>query len=130
MEVLAVAKGLTLRCEPCATVPWRLVGDPVRLRQVLVNLIGNAIKFTEQGAVEVTLHADVRAADGVVDLRFAVRDSGIGIPEEKLKMIFEPFRQADGSTSRRYGGTRLGLAICGRLGDLRSEEHTAELQSH
>jgi CheY-like chemotaxis protein len=118
MEVLAQSKGLDLRWR--AGDHPRLLGDPVRLRQVLVNLIGNAIKFTEKGTVEVEMSAPSPLLDGFdrIELQFTVRDSGIGIPEEKQKLIFEPFRQADGSTSRRYGGTGLGLAICARLVDL------------
>jgi PAS domain S-box-containing protein len=104
-------------------VPPRLVGDPMRLQQVLLNLVGNAIKFTEQG--EVVLSIDVAAADGDgVALAFAVRDTGIGIAPEQQARMFEAFSQADSSTSRKYGGTGLGLAISRRLvelmgGDLR-----------
>jgi signal transduction histidine kinase/ligand-binding sensor domain-containing protein/CheY-like chemotaxis protein len=118
MEVLAQNKSLalTFTCDDC--VPSRLVGDPVRLRQLLINLVGNAIKFTGHGGVEAGMSATVHATGHDVELQVTVRDSGIGIPEEKQKMIFEPFRQADGSTSRRYGGTGLGLAICARLVEL------------
>ncbi len=88
-------------------------GDPVRLRQVLINLVGNAVKFTAHGAIDVTVS---RQREGTI--RFEVRDSGIGIPVEKLQTIFEPFTQADGSHSRQYGGTGLGLTITRRLVDL------------
>jgi PAS domain S-box-containing protein len=104
-------------------VPRRLVGDPMRLQQVLLNLVGNAIKFTEQG--EVVLSIEVGATDGDgVELAFAVRDTGIGIALEQQARMFEAFSQADSSTSRKYGGTGLGLAISRRLvelmgGDLR-----------
>ncbi len=94
-----------------------LRGDPHRLRQVLVNLISNAIKFTETG--EVVLSAEINDhAEGLTSVRFLVRDSGIGIPSEKLKLIFESFTQADGSTTRQYGGTGLGLTICKQLVEL------------
>jgi signal transduction histidine kinase/CheY-like chemotaxis protein len=118
MEVLAQHKTLTLGLSGTASSP-RLVGDPVRLRQVLVNLIGNAIKFTERGTVDVEMALTAPAgADGEVEMQITVRDTGIGIAEQKQRVIFEPFRQADGSTSRRYGGTGLGLAICARLVEL------------
>jgi len=120
MEVLALNKGLALSCRVAPEAPARLVGDPGRLRQILINLVGNAIKFTCQGSVEVEALVNSAAADAGfpgagVELRVAVRDTGIGIPLDKQELIFEPFRQADGSTSRRYGGTGLGLAICARL---------------
>jgi two-component system CheB/CheR fusion protein len=95
-------------------VPERVVGDPGRLRQVLVNLVGNAVKFTERGTVTVEVDRVDDGADGI-ELHALVRDTGIGIPAEKLAMIFEAFTQADSSMSRRYGGTGLGLAITGRL---------------
>ena len=112
MEVLAVNRGLGMECAIGDEVPRRVVGDPVRLRQVLINLIGNAVKFTERGGVKAELAA---SGEGAIELRFAVRDSGVGIPADKQELIFEPFRQADGSTSRRFGGTGLGLAISARL---------------
>jgi signal transduction histidine kinase/ligand-binding sensor domain-containing protein/ActR/RegA family two-component response regulator len=96
-------------------VPARLVGDPDRLRQILLNLLGNAIKFTDEGGISVSVRRRLAAdADGVT-LLFAVRDSGVGIPKDKQDVIFDAFRQADGSTTRKYGGTGLGLAICSRL---------------
>jgi len=98
-------------------VPDGLVGDSDRLRQILLNLVGNAIKFTDQGGISLSVRrqAPVAAdADGVT-LHFEVRDSGVGIPADKQGVIFDAFRQADGSTTRKYGGTGLGLAICSRL---------------
>lgn len=103
-------------------VPWRVRGDPVRLRQVLFNLVGNAIKFTERGHVRVELRTLLRAGRCV--LVFRVEDTGIGLTAEAVHRLFNPFVQADGTTTRRYGGTGLGLAICKRLvnamgGDIR-----------
>jgi two-component system, sensor histidine kinase and response regulator len=98
-------------------VPDRLVGDPGRLRQVAINLVGNAIKFTDKG--EVVLRVEPEAvADSTVSLHFAISDTGSGIPAEKLQTIFEPFTQADGSATRRHGGTGLGLTISARLVEL------------
>ena len=98
-------------------VPLFLKGDAVRLRQIITNLVGNAVKFTHEGSV--TLHIRKETEDKhSVSLRFQVSDSGIGIADDKLVQIFEPFTQADGSTTRRYGGTGLGLAICKRLAQL------------
>ena len=94
-----------------------LIGDPLRLRQVLINLVGNAIKFTEQGEVVLTVENDPEA-DQPGALRFIVRDTGIGIAAEKLETIFESFTQADSSTTRKYGGSGLGLAIVRRLVEL------------
>ena len=107
-------KGLELVCSVQADVPETVVGDPARLRQIAVNLIGNAIKFTERGAV--ALEASVETADDRrTTLHFVVRDSGVGIPPDKHRAIFGAFAQADASTTRRYGGTGLGLTISARL---------------
>jgi two-component system, sensor histidine kinase and response regulator len=95
-----------------SNIPEFVLGDPFRLRQILTNLVGNAVKFTENGRVLVVLQTDP-GAEGL--LRFEVHDTGIGIPADKLDSLFEPFSQADSSTSRRYGGTGLGLAIVDRL---------------
>jgi two-component system sensor histidine kinase/response regulator len=95
-------------------VPERVIGDATRLRQVLVNLVGNAIKFTQEGEVVVQLKVQEQSGERVI-LHFRVRDTGIGIPKDKQAMIFEAFTQADSSTTRNYGGTGLGLAITTRL---------------
>jgi CheY-like chemotaxis protein len=96
------------------SMPRMVVGDPTRLRQILVNLLNNAVKFTERG--EVVLSVEARAGgDGRHEVHFAVRDTGIGIPADRIEEIFESFSQADASTSRRFGGTGLGLAISRRL---------------
>lgn len=110
----AAAKNLRLESQCDAELPEAIETDPTRLRQVLVNLIGNAVKFTEQGAVRVeTTWTGPRTAPGRVE--FSIRDTGIGMTPQELGRLFQPFSQADGSTSRRYGGTGLGLAICRRL---------------
>ena len=94
----------------------RLVGDEMRLRQILLNLGGNAIKFTASGSVRVRARAsEAEDGSGDVVLQVEVADTGIGIPKERQAAIFEPFVQADGSSTRRYGGTGLGLTICARL---------------
>ncbi len=113
----AEAKGLALLYRVAPEVPDELVGDPGRLRQVLINLVGNAIKFTRHGEVfvDVTLPLDQAEA---VTLNVRVADTGIGIPSEKQKAVFEAFEQADASTTRKYGGTGLGLAISRRLVEL------------
>ncbi|WP_313953197.1 response regulator [Accumulibacter sp.] len=112
--VMAHKKGLEVIVSVAQDVPNRVIGDPVRLRQVLANLLGNAIKFTDRGEIEVSVSVEERAAGSVV-LRFAVCDSGIGIPVDRQRAIFEAFSQADDSTTRRFGGTGLGLAICRHL---------------
>ena len=92
----------------------RLVGDAIRIRQVLINLIGNAIKFTERGGITVRVECKEKTAEQA-SLVLAVRDTGIGIPADKLDLVFEKFTQADGSMTRRYGGTGLGLTIVKQL---------------
>ncbi len=114
MAVTAYRKGLELVVDLPPEVPQRVVGDPVRLRQVITNLMGNAIKFTEQGSVQLAVQLDRHEGEAVC-LRFSVKDTGIGVPPEKQKAIFDAFSQADASMTRRYGGTGLGLAICARL---------------
>ena len=114
LSVAAEEKKLTLEISFSDNVPDRVVGDPDRLRQVLLNLIGNAIKFTSSGGVSIRIDVE-EENENEAALRFAVRDTGIGIPADKQELIFEAFRQADGSTTRKYGGTGLGLAICVRL---------------
>ena len=114
-------KGILLRVERDPRLPTRLRADGHRLRQVLVNLLGNAVKFTDQGGVELLVELvgpEDRGQESPVRLRFAVRDSGIGIPASRLDAVFEKFTQADGSTTRRFGGTGLGLAICRQLVEL------------
>jgi two-component system sensor histidine kinase/response regulator len=110
----ADAKRLELACHIHPDVPDALVGDPNRLRQVIVNLVGNAIKFTEQGEVVLDVQCPIKTGGGV-ELHFAVRDTGIGIAPEKRTSIFEAFEQADASMTRKFGGTGLGLAISSRL---------------
>jgi signal transduction histidine kinase/CheY-like chemotaxis protein/HPt (histidine-containing phosphotransfer) domain-containing protein len=111
------AKGLEIACHVRPDVPDHLIGDPGRLRQVIVNLVGNAIKFTHAGEVVVHVGARERQADHVV-LEFTIRDTGIGIPQDKQARMFEAFEQADTSTTREYGGTGLGLAIAKQLVEL------------
>jgi len=107
-------KGLKVSCEVAPDVPEALLGDPGRIRQILVNIVGNAIKFTEQGGVFVSVNEECHDG-GVTSLHFAVKDTGVGIPSDKQETIFEAFSQADGSMARKYGGTGLGLAICAKL---------------
>jgi PAS domain S-box-containing protein len=118
LTVPARDKGLSLKVEVDKVVPPRLLGDPIRLGQVITNLAGNGVKFTERGAVTIGVE-NAGSADHpggpAVSLRFFVRDSGIGIAPAQLERIFEPFTQADGSTTRRFGGTGLGLTISRQL---------------
>ncbi|QCO10672.1 response regulator (plasmid) [Azospirillum brasilense] len=112
----AEEKGLALRLEVAPDVPTALLGDPLRLGQVLLNLVNNAVKFTESGSVVLGVAAAPRGPeDTETELRFAVRDTGIGMTAEQVARLFQPFAQADSSTTRRYGGTGLGLAISRRL---------------
>lgn len=110
-------KGIVARMEVVADKPLYVKADPMRLRQILLNLIGNAIKFTHQGEVVARVKL-LSATEESLALRFEVQDTGIGIPQEKLDSVFEPFRQVDGSAKRKYGGTGLGLAICKKLVEL------------
>ena len=114
LALKAHEKDLELLCNVHSDVPEYVVGDVTRLRQVLVNLLGNAVKFTEYGEVELEVRLASQERDQV-GLHFTVRDTGIGIPKEKQKLIFEAFTQVDGSTTRKYGGTGLGLTISTRL---------------
>ncbi len=114
LGVRAQEKGLELNCRVEPEVPETMVGDPTRLRQIIVNLVGNAIKFTEHGEVTLDIRQESREPERSV-LHFSVTDTGIGIPAGKQATIFEAFTQADGSTSRRFGGSGLGLTISRRL---------------
>ncbi len=111
-------KGLALTADVDPGVPDALCGDEVRLRQVLLNLLGNAVKFTEQGSVALAVDAAPEEGGSRVAVRFEVRDTGIGIPEDRVRAIFEPFEQGDTGTTRRFGGTGLGLSISRRLVEL------------
>ncbi|MBL9209400.1 MAG: response regulator [Opitutaceae bacterium] len=117
----ASAKGLELVMHIDPEVPARVRGDPVRLRQVILNLVGNAIKFTSEGEVVLHVSPDGRR-DGRHVLRFSITDTGVGVPPAVQVNLFQPFVQADSSTTRRFGGTGLGLAICKRLAELMSGE--------
>jgi PAS domain S-box-containing protein len=117
LEVKAKEKDLDLVCTIDEAVPPILIGDTIRLRQVLLNLVGNAIKFTPGGSVEVEVTTDQQTPE-TCQMLIKVRDTGIGIPPDKLVSIFDPFVQVDGSTTREYGGTGLGLAISTRLVEL------------
>ena len=117
LSAQASAKHLVIAMRYAPDAPAAVVGDATRIRQVLTNLLGNAIKFTERGSVEVSVQCRERTAHEAWML-IAVHDTGIGIPEDKLDLIFEKFTQADGSMTRRYGGTGLGLAIVKQLVEL------------
>jgi len=114
MSAQAQAKSLALQFELADDLPQLLIGDPLRLTQIVINFVSNAIKFTETGGVTVTLSIDEQTADELM-LSVAVRDTGIGIKPEALPLIFNKFVQADASTSRKYGGSGLGLSICQKL---------------
>jgi len=121
----AGAKGLELVCDVAADVPPNLVGDSLRLGQILINFANNAIKFTEQGEISIAVRM-LEDAGPWVKLRFEVRDTGIGLTPEQMGRLFQSFQQADTSTTRRYGGTGLGLAICKSLAELMGGEVGAE----
>lgn len=124
---IAYKKSIELILHVSPAVPEHLVGDPTRIRQVILNLVNNSLKFTEQGEVVVTVLLVSETADGA-RLRFSVTDTGIGIPADKQTHIFKAFEQVDTSTTRKYGGSGLGLAICARLLDLMRSK--IELKSH
>jgi len=127
LKIKASEKKLKLTCEIRPGTPRLLRGDPGRLRQILINLVGNAVKFTHQG--EVSISAGLEGEDdGTATLRFAVSDTGIGFPQQQAVALFEPFVQADGSSTRRYGGTGLGLAISKQLVELMGGRIGAESQ--
>jgi PAS domain S-box-containing protein len=114
LALRARAKGLELSSVIAADVPPYVVGDPVRLKQIVSNVLSNAVKFTERGSVRLEVSAEQRTSERAT-LYLRVADTGIGIPEDKRQLIFEPFQQADGSMTRRFGGTGLGLAIASNL---------------
>lgn len=124
--VMASAKGLNLAYIIDEDAPNEIIGDPSRLRQILVNLIGNAVKFTDKG--EVTISVSSRSTGKGHEIHFAVKDTGIGIPEDKMSRLFQSFSQVDPSTTRRYGGTGLGLAISRRLVEMMGGEIWVESQ--
>jgi two-component system sensor histidine kinase/response regulator len=137
MAIRAHEKGLELAVRAASGVPSRLIGDPLRLRQVLINLLGNAIKFTNKGEISLTVEpvtagssqtvgSGQEGSDREIVLRFSVADTGIGIPSDKLSSIFSSFTQADSSTTRKYGGSGLGLAIVKRLVELAGGEISVE----
>jgi signal transduction histidine kinase/DNA-binding response OmpR family regulator len=119
LKVLAVRaheKGLELLCDVASEIPAVMTGDPTRLRQIILNLVGNAVKFTREGEISLAVQREERGEHGWM-LRFTISDTGIGIPESQLTRIFEPFSQADSSTTREFGGTGLGLSISTRLAE-------------
>lgn len=125
LAVRAHGKGLELALRFAPNLPRVVIGDPLRIRQILINLVGNAIKFTEAGEVLIEVEAS-SASDVAANLKFSVRDTGIGIPADQLATIFSAFTQADSSTTRRYGGSGLGLAIVERLVTLMGGQVRAE----
>jgi PAS domain S-box-containing protein len=123
MRVRAIERGLRLDVTFVGSIPERIVSDPTRLRQIVLNLVGNAIKFTERGGVGITVSLD--HGGNVPGLRIEVTDTGIGMTEEELGQMFKPFVQADSSTTRRFGGSGLGLSICKRLAEMLGGNVTA-----
>ncbi len=119
------SKPIEVLCRIGDNVPSLVKGDPLRFRQVLTNLMGNAAKFTESGEIELSLDVE-EEGDERIKLHAKIRDTGIGIPEDKMAVIFEPFEQADGSITRKYGGTGLGLSICKKISELMSGKVWAE----
>ncbi len=113
----AIKKGLKIKCDLREDTPESIIGDPSRLRQVLVNLLNNAVKFTKEGEIDLSVSSTLKG-DGEYEIYFAVKDTGIGIPEDKRDRLFQSFSQIDASTTRKYGGTGLGLAISKKLVEL------------
>ena len=118
-------KPIDLLCRIEDTVPSLVKGDPHRFRQILINLMGNASKFTESGEIELNMHGE-ETLDGKIKIHASIRDTGIGIPQDKLEAVFKKFQQGDGSTTRKHGGTGLGLSICKRLSNLMGGDTWAE----
>lgn len=128
MEVLipqAENKGLKLTWDVDKNIPDCLVGDPEIIRQMIINIVGNAIKFTEKGSITFTVGSE-KIKDGKILLHFMIKDTGIGIPDDKMNIIFKKFTQADGSSTRKYGGTGIGLSICSQLVKMLSGKLWAE----
>ena len=117
LKFRAQAKKIDLICDFDSSVPDRVIGDPTRLKQIIINLVGNAIKFTDEGKIRVDIKL-IDATDTTANLQISVTDTGVGIPEEKLEVIFREFEQADTSVTRQHGGTGLGLAISAKLAQL------------
>ena len=129
LSIRALEKNIELLFDVPPSLPEQLVGDPLRLGQILTNLTNNAVKFTERGEVVIAVEELERATD-IIRLRFTVRDTGIGIPAEQLSQLFRSFTQVDSSTTRKYGGTGLGLAICKRLVDMMGGEIRVQSTVH
>jgi signal transduction histidine kinase len=132
VDVVARSKGLELRHTVAEGMPVVVVADPIRLRQIILNLVNNAIKFTSKGFVEVRAEragAPSKSGGRTAMIHFTVADSGIGMTEAQQRVIFDAFRQADGSTTRRYGGTGLGLSISKRLVEMMGGEIWVESQA-
>ena len=125
----AEAKAVKLRYQIGASVPQNIIGDLTRLRQILLNLISNAVKFTDQGQVDIAItESKLTEAENSYQIQFMVRDTGIGIPPQKQQFLFRPFSQVDASVNRKYGGTGLGLAICKQLVELMQGQIWVESQ--
>ncbi len=118
MESIAIASQIELKYAIAPNVPDTVIGDQARLRQILLNLVGNAIKFTPQGLVQIVVNGEFKEITNKYELKFAIADTGIGIEKEQINKLFQAFSQADTSITRKYGGTGLGLAICKRLVEL------------
>jgi protein-histidine pros-kinase len=125
MRPQAEKKGLLLAAHIDAAIPAHIASDPLRLRQIITNYVSNAIKFTEAGRIDLSIELEGRSGSRC-ELHLRVRDTGIGIPADRLHSIFSAFAQADGSITRRYGGTGLGLAICARLAEMLGGQVWAE----